>query len=102
MVRGEAPVVQVCVWESEKSGSERHVRRETGLREGMWVNTLEGIGIIRRILGSGQVEVMLTHQDGTNRIELRVHQDTLRQSRIEDIPECRRPSYERGQVLGYA
>lgn len=101
LITGNAPVVHVSQWESDRIVADRHVVRETGLRTGMWVYTPEGVGIVTRLRGNGATDVMLTDESGNNRLAVRYAAGRLRQATHLEIPEARRPAPTRAQLMGY-
>lgn len=74
--------------------------RKLGIRHGMWVYTPSGVGIITGLNGT-VLEVMLTHQDGTNSLAVAHDAGTTRQARYHEIPESRKPELTRANALGY-
>ncbi len=83
-----------------------------GLRKGMWVMGMAGLGILTGCRIDGLGEVTLQKPDGTTRMELdendkavpMVHTcelDTLRAAYIDEIPESRYEDADQLRALGY-
>ena len=62
-----------------------------GLRLGMWVNTVEGIGIVTGVYAD-TVEVMLTDDAGFNRQKRNFTAGSVAQAKLGQIPKARRPA----------
>ena len=62
-----------------------------GLRLGMWVNTVEGVGIVTGVYAD-TVEVMLTDDAGFNRQKRNFTAGSVAQAKLGQIPKARRPA----------
>ena len=62
-----------------------------GLRLGMWVNTIEGVGIVTGVYAD-TVEVMLTDDAGFNRQKRNFTAGSVAQAKLGQIPKARRPA----------
>lgn len=72
---------------------------KTVWRNNMWVMSPDGIGIIFKL--EEPVTVHLVDKDGAT-IESKQYQSSrLRIAKFEEIPACRRCSYDRAVQLGY-
>lgn len=72
------------------------------LRQGMWVMTQHGVGIVRDAQHNPPaVDVVLVNPDGTNRLEIVLPPSEVTQARLSDIPEPRRPHQDSGARKGY-
>ena len=94
----------------------RHQPVRPGSRQlsvGMWVRWENQTGIITRItydelaLETARlkipvvVDVMLTDDEGLNKLAIQVRAGEIRQARLEEIPGPRRPAVEIGRRMGY-
>ena len=78
------------------------ILRQSRLRKGMWVVHDGNVGILVRGFNDATGEVHLVRQSGhTYLVQPYVPLLALRQAKLEEIPESRRPSEELGRALGY-
>lgn len=92
---------------------DRPALSSAGLRNGMWVMTGEGVGIITGCRLGGVSEVTLAKADGTTRMQLDADDKavphvvlgdvaTIRQATADEIPASRRhPEVEKMAAMGY-
>jgi len=72
------------------------------VRQGMWVKTEQGVGIVTDAHPADQaVTVMLTDEQGQNKLAVVLPRASISQAALADIPEKRRPSAEWGASKGY-
>jgi hypothetical protein len=72
---------------------------KTVWRNNMWVMSPDGIGIIFKL--EEPVTVHLVNSDGVTIKEQQYQSSRLRIAKFEEIPACRRCSYDRAVQLGY-
>lgn len=71
-------------------------------RKGMWVMVPDyGVGVLTHVYDDATVGVMLTNDDGTNKIAVTKAAAGIRQAKLAEIPLCRRPDASTAINLGY-
>ena len=68
-------------------------------RNNMWIMTPDGVGIVFKL--EEPVTVHLISSDGTTIASKQYQSSVLRIAKFEEIPACRRCTYERAKQLGY-
>jgi hypothetical protein len=71
------------------------------LRQGMWVQTSSGVGILLGLTAEGVARVMLVDEEGLNRLEISTSSASLRQATFAEIPDPRKPHPDLGDRMGY-
>lgn len=71
-----------------------------GVPKGRWIVWNQRVGIAHDEL-DGMIEVHLTDEDGGTVLVTHQPPESLREARLSEIPEARRPSAELNASLGY-
>jgi hypothetical protein len=68
---------------------EKDLLKGLGLRQGMWVTTDDGVGVV---LGADEdfVKVQLVDDKGENRLAVNVYPHMVKQAKFQHIPKSRR------------